>query len=53
MGEYTIELWSLDPYPQTPDDSLALEDYHASLVVRSLSSPHAPADAERLGAMAS
>jgi hypothetical protein len=33
MGEYTIQLWSLDPYPQTPDDSPALEDYRASLVV--------------------
>lgn len=30
---YTIELKSLEPYPQTPDDSIPLEDYRATLVV--------------------
>lgn len=33
LGEYTIQLWSLDPYPQSPDRSPPLEDYHASMVV--------------------
>lgn len=31
---YTIELQSLDPYPQTIDESIALEDYRATLAVR-------------------
>jgi len=31
---YTVELRSLDPYPKTPDDSPALTDYSATLLVR-------------------
>ena len=31
---YTIELKSLDPYPRTPDDGIALADYTATLLVR-------------------
>lgn len=34
IGGYTIELRSLDPYPKTPDDSTALADYSATLLVR-------------------
>ncbi|BBY94346.1 hypothetical protein MGALJ_40150 [Mycobacterium gallinarum] len=34
VGGYVIELRSLDPYPKTPDDSPALSDYSATLVVR-------------------
>jgi hypothetical protein len=34
VGEYTIELQSLDPYPQTIDESIALEEYRATLSVR-------------------
>ncbi|WP_123027732.1 hypothetical protein [Mycolicibacterium stellerae] len=30
---YTIALKSLDPYPRTPDDGTAFEDYTATLVV--------------------
>jgi hypothetical protein len=33
VAQYRIELQSLDPYPQTPD-SIAFEDYRATLVVR-------------------
>jgi hypothetical protein len=33
IGPYSIDLRSLDPYPQTPDP-IALEDYRATLVVR-------------------
>ncbi len=33
-SEYTVELKSLDPYPQTPDDSPALTAYSATLLVR-------------------
>jgi hypothetical protein len=33
VGPYSIELQSLDPYPQTPD-AIAFEDYHATLVAR-------------------
>jgi hypothetical protein len=33
VAQYSIELQSLDPYPQTPD-SIAFEDYRATLVVR-------------------
>jgi hypothetical protein len=33
-GQYTIELQSLDPYPQTPEDPIAFEDYRATLVAR-------------------
>jgi hypothetical protein len=42
VGEYAIELVSLDPYPQTPDDALALEQYRATLVMRK-SAPSATA----------
>ena len=31
---YTIDLKSLEPYPRTPDDGVALEEYTATLVVR-------------------
>ena len=34
VGDYTIELQALDPYPETPEDALALADYRATLVVR-------------------
>ncbi|MGX9788583.1 hypothetical protein [Mycobacterium sp. MMS18-G62] len=34
VGEYTIELQSLDPYPQSPEDPIPFEDYRATLVVR-------------------
>lgn len=34
VGAYTIELQSLEPYPRTPDESIALENYAATLVVR-------------------
>jgi hypothetical protein len=34
VGQYSIELQSLDPYPQTPDDPVAFEDYRATLMVR-------------------
>ena len=30
---YAVALQSLDPYPQTPDESLDLEDYRATLSV--------------------
>jgi hypothetical protein len=30
----TVELKSLEPYPRTPDNGVALEDYTATLVVR-------------------
>jgi hypothetical protein len=33
-GQYRIELLSLEPYPQTPEEPIAFEDYRASLVVR-------------------
>jgi hypothetical protein len=33
VGQYSIELLSLEPYPQTPD-SIPFEDYRASLIVR-------------------
>jgi hypothetical protein len=33
VGPYSIELQSLDPYPQTPD-AIAFADYRATLVVR-------------------
>ena len=33
VGEYTIELKSLEPYPQTPDDATPLEDYRVTLLV--------------------
>jgi hypothetical protein len=31
---FTVDLKSLEPYPRTPDDGIALEDYTATLVVR-------------------
>ena len=31
---FTVELKSLEPYPRTPDNGVALEDYTATLVVR-------------------
>ena len=34
VHDYTVELKSLDPYPRTPDDGIALEDYKATLLVR-------------------
>lgn len=34
VGDYTVELKSLDPYPKMPDDSPALTDYSATLLVR-------------------
>jgi hypothetical protein len=34
VGPYSVELQALDPYPQTPNDRIALEDYRATLVVR-------------------
>jgi len=34
VGNHTIALWSLDPYPQTPDKVLDLEDYRATLLVQ-------------------
>jgi hypothetical protein len=33
VGPYSVELQSLDPYPQMPDP-IAFEDYRATLVVR-------------------
>jgi hypothetical protein len=34
VGQYSIELQSLDPYPQTPEDPIPFEDYRATLVIR-------------------
>ena len=34
VGDYTVVLKSLDPYPQTPDDATTLADYSATLLVR-------------------
>jgi hypothetical protein len=31
---FTVELKSLEPYPRTPDNGVALQDYTATLVVR-------------------
>jgi hypothetical protein len=33
VGQYSVELQSLDPYPQTPD-AIPFDDYRATLVVR-------------------
>ena len=33
VGGYTISLRSLDPYPQTPDDPTAFEDYRVTMLV--------------------
>ena len=32
-GDYTIELKKLEPYPRTPDDPIAFDDYRATLLV--------------------
>jgi hypothetical protein len=34
VGDDIVELKSLDPYPKTPDDSPALTEYSATLLVR-------------------
>ncbi|HKP39800.1 hypothetical protein [Mycobacterium sp.] len=34
IGGYNIELQSLDPYPQSPEDPIPFEDYRATLLVR-------------------
>ncbi len=34
VGDNTISLESLEPYPRTPGDPMALEDYHATLLVQ-------------------
>jgi hypothetical protein len=34
VGRYTIALTALDPYPQTPEQSIDLADYRATLSVR-------------------
>jgi hypothetical protein len=34
VGDYVVELKSLDPYPETPDESIPLADYRATLLVR-------------------
>jgi hypothetical protein len=34
VRQYRIELLSLEPYPQTPEDPIPFEDYRASLIVR-------------------
>ena len=34
VDDYTIALKSLDPYPRTPDDGIAFEDYKATLLVQ-------------------
>lgn len=34
VDDYTVALKSLDPYPRTPDDRIALADYKATLLVR-------------------
>jgi hypothetical protein len=34
VGGYTVELKSLAPYPRTPEDGIALDDYEATLLVR-------------------
>jgi hypothetical protein len=39
VGAYRIELRSLDPYPQTPEDPIAFEDYRATLVLVPKSTP--------------
>lgn len=33
VGDYTVEMQSLDPYPQTPDEPIALAEYRATLTV--------------------
>ena len=34
VDDYTISLKSLDPYPRTPDESIALEEYSATMSVQ-------------------
>jgi hypothetical protein len=34
VDDYTIWLKSLDPYPRTPDESIALDEYRATLSVQ-------------------
>jgi hypothetical protein len=34
VAEYVIKLVSLEPYPQTPEDVIPLEQYRATLEVR-------------------
>jgi hypothetical protein len=34
VGPYSIELQSLDPYPQTPANPIRFEDYRATLVLQ-------------------
>jgi len=34
VGPYAIEMQSLDPYPQSPEDPIPFEDYRATLIVR-------------------
>ena len=34
VEDYTLRLTSLDPYPRTPDDPIAFEDYRATLLVQ-------------------
>ena len=33
VGDYTVTMRSLEPYPQTPEDSTPLEDYRLTLSV--------------------
>jgi hypothetical protein len=33
VGKYVIELLSLEPYPQTPEEAIPLEDYNATMEV--------------------
>jgi len=33
VGDYTVELKSLEPYPRTPDDPISFSDYRATLLV--------------------
>lgn len=34
VGGYSIELQSLDPYPQSPEAPIPFEEYRATLFVR-------------------
>jgi hypothetical protein len=34
LGDYSVALKSLDPYPRTPEEPIAFEDYRATLLVR-------------------
>jgi len=34
VDDYVIELLSLEPYPQSPEDAIRLQQYRATLVVR-------------------